>query len=177
MSKFDHFDAHIERFKIDNSISNGIYGDSISLGPPIVMGDGQVPESGLMSDFIHNVLSRSKVPVDIRIYDYGLDTPYRIAHIDDKVLKYVAFNLKDNQFIFWTDSEPDGIHPAKAMARVFELEGLEVECKVDARGESDMTLYHNGKITRIKDNHDRSDRQITIDGKGLQVDPGLSEDD
>lgn len=171
MSKFDEFDTHIEQFKIVHSKS------PVNQGPPITAGDGQVPDEGLMSDFIYNVLSRSKKPVDIRIYDYGLDTPFRIANINDTVLQYVAFNLKDNQFIFWTDAEPDGMHPAKAMARVFELEGLEVECDVDASGQSSMTLYHNGKITRIKDNHDHGDRQITIDGKGLNANPSLSEDD
>lgn len=172
MSLFKEFDAYLEQFKIIHAAK------PVSLGPPIVRGDGQVPEDAmLMNDFVHNVLSRSKKPVDIRIFNYGLDTPFRIALIDDSVLQYVAFNLKACQFIFWTDTEPDGMHPAKAMARIFELEGLEVECDVDDSGNSNMTLYHNGKITRITDNHNHDDRQIKIDGKGLNINPGLSEDD
>lgn len=172
LNQFDLFDSYLEKFKALHKAKPA------TLGPPIVPGDGQIPDNAaLMKDFVHNTLSRSKKPVVIRIFNFGLDTHYRIAFIEDTVLQYVAFDLQYDRFIFWTDSEPDGMHPAKAMARVFELEGMEVECDVDAEGGSNMTLYYNGKITRIKDNHDRDDRKISIDGNNLTGNSGLSEDD
>lgn len=153
----DKFNQHIENFKAHHKLT------PCKHGPAVQPGDGQVPKGfKLMEEMLGGILHAT-----VYIYDYGLDTPYRICSVLDPILQYVAFDGETERFIFWNEDQPDGIHPAESMARIFELDGIEVECEVDESGNSSTVLYHGGKITRITDNHNSADRQITVDGKDL----------
>jgi hypothetical protein len=157
MDDFDPFNQHIEDFKAQHKLT------PFKCGPVVTPGDGQIPTGfKLMEDLVHNILNAK-----LYIFDYGLDSQYRICSILDPILQYAAFDASSERFIFWNEDRPDGLHPAESMARIFELDGIEVELEVDEEGNSQTTLYHAGKITRITDNHDRSDRHITVDGEPL----------
>jgi hypothetical protein len=166
-----HFDEFIEQFKVEHAKS------AFPLGPVIQIGDGQIPDSPIIKQFLESTIGSGKKPLEFRFFDYRLDKPYRICSIDDPVLQFVAFDLTNGTYIFWSDSQPDGIHPAAAQARIFDREGMEVELQIGKDNSSVMTLYHKGKITKIEDNHKSGNRRILIDGVDLFAGPVIGEND
>jgi hypothetical protein len=155
MADFTDFNNHIEKFKAVQT--------PIKRGPKVNKGDK------VQNDFLRAILFDFLRSIDKYLFEYQLDTPYRIYSCLDPIIQYIAVDMQNNNFICWNEDEVEGIHPARVMQRLFEIEGVDTQLDID-ESESEMTIFHNGRIVKIKDNHDNDNRKIIINGRHLKPD-------
>jgi len=142
------FDDHIEAFK---KLHNQ------KPFEPANLRNIDIPSDDFVDDLVSSLLR-----ADIKLLDYGLDSGYYIFKTSDHFVQYLAIAPKLKVFIFWNDKEPDGIDKNAALARVYQINGIDSDYRVNADGSSNIRLFENGHITDIHDTNDDAKRVVTI---------------